>query len=223
MADYTPTGFGLVDIEQFRRRAHMKKPGSGGASVDVTSPNLTGAQLEIIDMASVEVEEDLLTDVFTRGSVTEYHNIREPITKIWSRCFPVISVQSLHEDLGRSYTGPGLVEDVEFVVSKSRGSFQRVSGSTPLEWQVGVRTVRLVYTYGYANLAAIPVKIRDVVLDLAVRKWREVVNALQNVTSISDETGNITRYAQAKLTDEMRARLTPHRRIVAGMPTVDRG
>ena len=79
-------------------------------------------------------------------------------------------------------------------------------------WLGGYRSVKIVYTAGYANRAAVPAHIADVCRGLVARKWKEISGSLHSYASRQDATGNIERYLPADVTSVERQALSMHRK-----------
>lgn len=161
--------------------------------------------------------------VGTSLGYVEYHTPAgsEP-SLIWAMEYPVVNVCSLHEDSNWEYTSDDLLTlSTDYLVAKGQGSIRRVSGAAFTSWTSTARGVKLRYSGGYATSAEVPASIKDEILRLAVRIFREAVQGRQDVSSVSDATGNSTRFGPSTLTSQQRLDLAAHARF-GGHPTGER-
>jgi len=185
------------------------------AGAEAKSPLLE----EIANRASDAVAEYLDRQLINVASITEYHSLRTPAGQpvvssvLQTRQWPIVTVTSVHESTGwpRTYGASELlVADTDYTVSKPAGKLYRLESSIA-NWATGFRTVKVVYTAGYTQ-ATVPARIKAVVLRLCAVMWAEVDRALFGVSTQSDQLGNFTRFAPARLTDDMKADLVAERR-----------
>lgn len=182
------------------------------------------AQLEaIIERVTDEIEAFIGRQIVTRGTLTEYHTMQAQGSPVQTPDlrpleWPIISVTSVHEDTAtpRTYGASALlVAGTGYEVVKPRGLIRRLDGGAgiPRAWSTGHRAVKLVYSAGYADTTAVPPRIKSVALRYAALVWDETKRQAFGVSGASDALGNYTRFAPAQLTDDMKAALTPERRL----------
>ncbi len=116
---------------------------------------------------------------------------------------------------------------MQFAVTGGRDYLRRLSaGSVAVGWfwPTGLkadnlsygpapRPIRLTYTAGYTNTAAVPARIKTQAKRYAALLWRERERGSQGVSSMSDALGNFTRFGAARITPEMAEALYDERRI----------
>jgi Phage gp6-like head-tail connector protein len=186
--------------------------------------NAKDAQLEeVINRVSDELESYLEREIVSRGALTEYHTMQadglEVLTPdLRTLEWPILSVTSAHEDTTtpRSYgSGALLVAGTGYEVVKPRGLIRRLEGGagTTRTWATGHRAVKVVYTAGYADTAAVPARIRGVALRYAAVVWDEMKRQSFGVSGAADSLGNFTRFAPAQLTNDMKAAVMSERRL----------
>jgi hypothetical protein len=103
-----------------------------------------------------------------------------------------------------------LTVDEDYEIVRGQRDFIRRLDSY---WPYGTRTVKLVYTAGYATTAAVPGTIKAQAKRYAALLWREIDRKAQGVSSMSDSMGNVARFGAARITDEMRAALMDEARV----------
>ena len=162
-----------------------------------------------------QVIEDYCHRVFvTAGAITEYHSLTHSTPDIYLSQWPIIAVTSVGESAvwPRDYSA-ALVAETDYHAVKPEARLERWNTGGRGYWQPGHRTVKVVYTAGYASAAAVPKAITDVALRLGALLWREIDKQMQGISSASDAMGNVTRFTHARLTPEMKEALNPHRRV----------
>lgn len=180
-------------------------------------------QLEvIIERVTDEIEGYLGRQIVSRAALTEYHTMQAqgswvPTPDLRTLEWPIISVTTVHEDTAtpRTYGASALlVAGTGYEVVK-RGLIRRLDGGAgmPRAWAIGHRAVKVVYTAGYADTASVPQRIKSMALRYAALVWDETKRQAFGVSGASDSLGNYTRFAAAQLNDDMKAALTPERRL----------
>lgn len=170
---------------------------------------------DIINAVTDIVEQYLSRHIVTRGAVTEYHTPEAAAVELRTQDWPIVVVTSVHEDTvwprthGASYL---LVEDTDFQVVKPDGILRRIGTSGLKAWSVGSRAIKVVYSYGYANTAAVPARIKRPALDLCALMYVESTNQRFGESGASDTVGNWTRWSAATLTPDMIRALDQERR-----------
>lgn len=194
--------YALISLAELQTELSIQAPGK--------NPTLES----IINRVSDEIETHLDRKIVSRGSLTEYHTLRnfgEPVyvSDLRTLEWPIIAVSSVHEDTdwprtyGDSYELT-LGTDYELAESKI---IRRLNTSGPTCWNTGHRAVRVVFSAGYANTAGVPARIKAVALRYAALIWAETERDQHGVSGASDSLGNYTRFAPTKLTDDMKAAL----------------
>lgn len=162
-----------------------------------------------------QVIEDYCERVFvTAGAVTEYHSLVESTPDLYLSQWPIITITSVAESSvwPRDFSS-ALVAETDYHALKPEGRLQRWNSGGVGYWQTGHRTVKVVYTAGYATAAAVPKAVTDVALRLGALLWREIDKQMQGISSASDALGNVTRFGHPRLTPEMKEALNPYRRV----------
>ena len=170
--------------------------------------------------------------VGTSVGYTEYHTPKLPDYSIlYPREWPLQNVLTVHEDASRVYGADTLlVADTDYLVSKGEHVIARLStGTVSLSgyvfgswggaavvyprrsWVPSWRATKVIGSAGYFGVANVPTDIKDATLRLAARIYQEITNKRQDVMSLSDGLGNVTRFGPAALTDPLRRQLYSHR------------
>ena len=205
------SGYALISLDEAKRELKID-----------TSKNQEILE-DAINRATFDIEAFLGCDLVSRGWLTEFHTPESGMPELYLRAWPIISVTTVHEDSGRDYPASSLLtETTDYIVSKPRGALIRVSGSGKSGWETGFRAIKVVYAGGYTNEAAVPHDIKGVGREYTALIYREVVRGEQNISGLSDSTGNITRFGPARLTESMKQRLWPHRSVNFGGSTWER-
>lgn len=169
----------------------------------------------LCNWCSVQVEEYLDRKLITRGSITEYHTMTENTEKLYVLQWPLLTVTSIHEDAERSYGSTDLLTvTTDYILTLPKGKITRVfsSGSGLRQWLLGFRAIKVVYTGGYATTAAVPEDIKLATAKFCALVYRESVRREQGISSVSDDTGNLSRLFPAGLTPQIRKDLSRHKR-----------
>ena len=188
------TGFELVSLHEAKLHAF----------IDGDDQNALCQKL--VTHSSEIVEGYLGRKLVTRGAITEHHTFWKSWTTLYVREWPLITVTEVAEDIGREYA-TALVVDTDYMVKLPGGKIIRLSGSSPTTWQTGFEAVRVIYTAGYADTAAVPTPIKDVVNKHFALTYREIERKQQGMTGMSDDLGNFSRIGAAKLTADMKDQL----------------
>jgi hypothetical protein len=156
----------------------------------------------------------------------EYHTQREgpcDARELRLSEYPVIAVASVYEDTSWEslayaswYASDTLLtanDDYTLISSSREPAVQGILYRIGSTWPTTRRAVKVTYTAGYANTAAVPGPIKEVFLELCALRWRDVVKEERGVMSRSDASGSVTRLAPAVLTPMMQERLAPYRRM----------
>lgn len=163
----------------------------------------------VINRASRLIEQEVGAELVTRGSLTEFHTVRGPdVVRIRLRQWPITAVTSIHEDSTRTYAAGNLLTvNTDYVVSATTGEiFRVVAASGPRPWLPGWRAIKVVYTGGYANTAAVPEEYKEACLEVAAAIYYEAVNKRQGVSAVQDAHGSVTRHAGV-LSQDLQKRL----------------
>jgi len=199
------SGYALLTLAELKE--HLAITGTG-----------QDAQLEtVINDVTDDLERFLGRQIVTRTTaLTEYHTLRGWLGELRPRQWPIITITSISEDTAwpRAY-GTALVADTDYqIVKGQRDVLRRLgSGGGSAYWALGVRTVKLVYTAGYANTAAVPARIKIQAKRYAALLFREIDRKIQGVQTQNDGLGNFTRFAPAGITDQMKEALMDERRL----------
>jgi hypothetical protein len=173
----------------------------------------------VITGSSAIVENYLGRNLVTRGTLTEYHWIKRADHELYLSQFPTITVTSVHEDSSRGYGASYLLTaNTDYVVISDEGKLLRTSSATSgvRNWLTGFEAVKVIYTAGYANTAAIPETIKDVTKRHTREVYREMKDKLAGVSNISDAMGTVARIGPAMLTTGMKRDLFAYRKLEFG-------
>jgi hypothetical protein len=171
----------------------------------------------IINQVSEEIESYLGRQLVTRGNLTEFHTLPSARQEIRLGEFPATSVVSVHEDSyweGKAYAdwygaSTLLTANTHYLIltnAREPGAGTRLYRLNST-WPMGRRAIKVVYTAGYANTAAVPAVIKGVCLEVCARIWRDQAQSQHGITSVTDATGTITRMLPALLLEEDRRKL----------------
>lgn len=148
----------------------------------------------------------------TRGAITEFHSIWNRTAEIYTTQWPIISVTSVHEDDNTTYDANSILTvTTDYVVSNPSGKILRVSNGVHTTWLIGYRTVQVIYTAGYAATANIPSDIKYEVMRMIGAMWSEVGRGEYNMSSVSDDMGNVSRFVPPGLNADVRRVLDRYR------------
>ncbi len=205
----------LVTVDEVK--AYLFPTGGVGTTEDVRLQR-------IINRASQIIEAYLGRELIVRKAgtpaadvpIVEYHSVYDERFELYLSEWPLISVASVYEDTARVYGSDCLLTvNTDYIVSSRTGKLLRVfdsGGATA--WVTGFRTIKVTYTAGYVNAAALPAHLADAALDLCARMFKEAQRAQWGVSSASDAAGNWTRFGQERLPEALRDVLDPERRPV---------
>jgi len=169
-----------------------------------------------INAASSWIEGKAQRQFITRGGVTEYHTLDRAVHSITLAQSPIITVTSVHESTTtpRVYDATSLlttVTDYQGVSTTERAQIRRISNSELYPWATGYRAIKVVYSYGYADTAAIPDDLAFLCIYLAYSIYREADRGWHGMVSVSDAQGSVTRLGR-HLPPEMQAILDGYTR-----------
>lgn len=171
--------------------------------------------------AIIERHLDRTDALIIDTDVTEWHP-KEPGQIIGSELhlidWPVQSVTSVHEDPELVYGADtllteGIAGDYIIESSNGHGKLIRIDNKFPTHWDNNYRAIQVIYKGAYADIASVPQDIKDIVLRGVGLEYRELIRQQQGVSSMSDATGNVTRFFHARLTDDMKRELGNYRRV----------
>ncbi len=197
--------YALISEDEFRTRFN-----AGGLD-----------QKENIEAAiiSATLELERLSDrlFVSRGSITEYHTIRssERFEELWLGQYPFLSFTTVHEDTSSppTYGAPTLLVAGTDYQTVAPDRIRRLSGGGGGAWWApGNRSVRVVYTAGYANTAAVPYDLKQLCFELAALIFSENDKKRWGVQAQTDAAGNYQRFL-GHITPDMEARINRYRRI----------
>lgn len=168
------------------------------------------ARLELaINEASQWLENAANNHFITRGARTEYHTVRPYQHSIRLAYRPVISVTSVHETLTspRTYDADALLTaDTDYQLVAEQGLIRRLSSSEPKSWLQGYRAIKVIYSYGYADIASIPHDLQLLALYVATVIYKEADDGRWGKSSVTDGQGSVTRF-MGYLPPSMQAKL----------------
>lgn len=149
------------------------------------------------DMIQARLGRRLIDSVTesVRDPYTEYHSPWRPTSELYLGDWPIDTVTSVHEDTNREYgAGTLLVSGTDYIVSKPAGKLIRIESATGgrCSWEMGFRTVKVVFTPLWTLAASLPDRFRDAALHLSAILWREQDQQRQGVSGQSDGMGNRT-------------------------------
>jgi hypothetical protein len=205
------SAYALVTVEEFK--AYSPVAGTGQDSYIET----------VINRATDMIEQHLDRQIVSRGvgsPLTEYHTLKAQgsafyAEDLWTLEWPIISVTTAHEDTGwpRTYGASYLLVDgTDYQAVKPKGLIRRLGSAGPGYWAPGLRSVRVVYTAGYATTSVVPERIKAVALRLAALMYKETTRGQHGIQSQTDSTGNFTRFGPATITKDMADDLYSERR-----------
>jgi hypothetical protein len=184
------------------------------ACASTSTPAVEGDVLEnmldAVEGVTSEIEAAAGRRIVTRltgespSSVTEYHTgeSQHPAT-LYLGQFPVIAIASVDwgywgdsdwvstETVARGGTG--------YTLDAGRGVLTRLSGGRPASWSCGFEAIRVIYTAGYANTAAVPQSVKEIARSYLRRKWAETSRGNSGAQSFSDGMGSVTRFPGSDL------------------------
>lgn len=111
---------------------------------------------------------------------------------------PIIQVNEANEDYTREFgSSTRLVATTDYEVSAASGKVLRVSSKMAYSWATGWRAVRLTYSAGYRGPAGVPMDLKREALRVAALLYEEAIKHRVGVSSVTDATGNFTRFGPA--------------------------
>lgn len=193
----------------------------GGANVAgvVVFTEVTGVQVS--ETAGVTAGRQKIS-IGTSRICRDFLSPREDRSEIHLTDYPVRQVLEVCEDLGRNFgEGSRILEDDDWVLDPDTGLLTRVSGSYPIEWDIGVKVGRVDYVGGFKDSVAksgVPSDLRSKAAQLGAMIYRELARELQGVSSRSDSEGSTTRFFMAGVGTVISEALEPHVRHAYASP-----
>jgi hypothetical protein len=130
----------------------------------------------------------------------EFHTVWQGACEIRLNDWPIDTVTSVHEDVGRVYGASSLLTaDVDYIVSKPLGRIIRVwESGGPRSWLPGFRAIRVAFMPQYP-VADVPAVFKDACLWTAAMLMKESDRKQWGLNSLVDAAGNFTRLSGAHL------------------------
>lgn len=193
-----------LDTYAILSTAELQAELGGGTGQDPT-------QLEdAINSASADIEEWYGGHIVTRGARTTYYSPDGDCVLLLAQ-FPVIAITSVHECASspRVYGADQLlVSGTDYSLESPADSLPRLTrldaSGLPTEWEDGWRTVKVIYSAGYATASAVPRKLKTWTRQLAAVRYRENVRGGQGAIQTQDGFGQITRLPRAQVEKSIR-------------------
>ncbi len=176
----------------------------------------------IIGRVTSEIEAFLERRIVTRTTadpltrLTEYHNFAHYTSELRTLEYPIIAITTIHEDISLppAYGASALLTSgTDYQVLAELGMIRRLSVGQPYPWLLGSRTVRIVYSAGYADTASVPDHIKDVALSMATRKFRNLQRGGDAAQQVQDGLGMVTRFLPGELLRVEKGALAIEQRI----------
>lgn len=149
--------------------------------------------------------------------ITEYHTVRpnERFEELYVGEYPIITITSLHEDTGwpRAYGAASLLTAGTDYERISPDRLRRIGTSGCGLWARGTRVVRLIYTAGYANTAAIPYDLKQAAFAVAATIFAENDRKAFGISARTDASGSYTRFAGNYITPAVKELLRNYYRM----------
>jgi hypothetical protein len=161
--------------------------------------------------------------VGTSLGYVEYHTRRpsEPCD-LWAMEWPLISVIEVNEDSNRVFgAGTRLVAGTDYVATSHNGRVARLSSALRWSWSPGWRAVKKETVAGFTR-AGVPAELKDACCQAVTMGHDQAVANRVGVRSVSDATGNWTRFSGYQLTPEIREQIAHLRRRRYGAETGER-
>lgn len=175
--------------------------------------------IRVINRASALVEQEVGARLVTRADLTatpdpiyttEYHTVRSyEAYCIRVEQWPIISVQTIHEDYTRAYAAESLLTvTTDYLFTASTGEIFRVLAGVgaPRYWLTGWRAIKVVYAGGYATTALVPDDYKEVCLEIAATMYHEADKRGWGSIQVADQSRNTTRFV-GYLTSDLKQRL----------------
>jgi len=188
--------------------------GAGGTVLSTAQDTVIG---QLISMYSARFEKELGREIETTER-TEQYDVEEGQRLITLRAFPVVSVESIRNDLTRLFDASAEIESDLFYVDMRRGTIA-------FDWTEllpGPGTLLITYTAGMTEEGATDPTASFVenYPDLAMAVDMQVAETLRRkdrlgATNLSFQGGGVGYEAALKLLPEVRAALDSHRRVFA--------
>ena len=130
-------------------------------------------QIEYIVGACALAAEKYCNRVFvTRNTTTtEYIDVPDSgVLDLFVAQPPISTITSLYEDVSRTYGAEtALTDGTHYVFYGSQGRLRRLGGG----WAPGEKSVKIAYTGGYANTAAIPLDLSEACASMCCYVWKQ--------------------------------------------------
>lgn len=145
--------------------------------------------------ATLAIERRLDRLLVSRGSITEYHTPTDRQRVLYLGQWPFIAFTSVHESIASPpvYDADSLLVAGTTYETVAPQAIRRLSYGSPSTWARGNRSVRVVYTAGYTNTAAVPADLKHVCFYIAAAIFRETDRKQWGVSAATDAQGNYQR------------------------------
>lgn len=167
------------------------------------------------NIATMTMEQRIDRLIVSRGSITEYHTLGplDCFSSIYLGQWPWITVTSVHESLSNPpvYDATTLLVDGTGFEKVAPDRLRRLSSGVPASWARGNRAIKVVYTAGYANTAAVPWDLKHVAFVIAAAIFEEQTKHRFGISSASDGAGNFQRFV-GYFTPQLDELLAPYKR-----------
>jgi hypothetical protein len=178
-----------------------------------TEPDLDQMH-DALDAASEEIQE-YLERVIIQDAWTEYHQLSATEPSILRvKHWPISSITEIAEDSDRDYGSATLLTaNTDYVVmdkGEHTAELVRLSGDSPTSWESGFEAIRIKLTGGWL-LADVPRPIRRVCREYLARQFHAAVDQEYAYSRVSDARGDVTYFAQVKLTTAQYSTLSNYR------------
>ena len=145
----------------------------------------------IIEDVSALIEAYCGRQFKSRDYTNEDHD-GNGLTLVYPNHFPIISVDSVYDDVNRAFESASLIDAADYVFYEDEGRIQLVGGSTGVAltstgFTKGFRNIRINYTAGYA---VIPFDLRMIATEILVKKYKTYEN--RTVGHLNVNVGNQT-------------------------------
>lgn len=192
----------------------------------VTDDGNTALLLNILNRSRARIEAFLGRVLVTRATdLTEFHSFESATSTLWMLDRPIISITTIHEDTNRAYAASTLLtEGTDYIVHKPAGKITRITSATGsrTSWETGLRAVRAVGSFGYADTEAVPWEIKDPALRHVARAYREITREHNDISSIQDDVGRVQYFSDRTFNKSITDELLPYRTYSFGAETGER-
>lgn len=131
--------------------------------------------------------------IFEVANYTEYYD-GQGTNLIFLRQFPVVSITSIHDDIGREYTSGYLLDDEDY-------TFDEKSGAVTLDYynfMKGKKNVKVIYRAGYGTGTGetnVPEDLKNAIIDLAISDFLTKQGSINSVSGQPMEFSSKTKGA----------------------------